>query len=225
MLKAEFNALKRDQFPWTMNVTKNAVEDGFRRLGNALDNYFKSKERVGGRVGFPKFKSKKRSKQSFTLDYERFKVDGHWLFIQKLNNPVNMAECLRFNGNPKWATISCVAGKWYASITVEVEQPERTDIQGSVGVDVGVKTLVTLSDGTEFENQELLRSEITHYKRLSRRLSRRQQGSNRWWAAKKSLARFHERIANRRRDIIHKMTTEITRNYGLVVVENLNVKN
>ncbi|MCL0064039.1 transposase [Dehalococcoidia bacterium] len=188
MLKAEFNALKRDQFPWTMNITKNAVEDGFRRLGNALDNYFKR------------------------------------LFIQKLNSPINMSECLRFDGNPKWATISCVADKWYVSIMVEMEQPERTDIQGSVGVDVGVKTLVTLSDGTEFENQKLLRSEITHYRRLSRRLSRRRQGSNRWWTARKSLTCFHERIANRRMDIIHKMTAEITRNYGLVVVEDLNVK-
>lgn len=226
MIKAEFNALKGDQFPWSMNVTKNAVEDGFRRLGNALDNYFKSKDgkRAGERMGFPKFKSKKRSKQSFTLDYERFKVDDHQLFIQKLSSPVNMSECLRFDGNPKWATISCVADKWYVSIMVEMEQPERTDIQGSVGVDVGVKTLVTLSDGTEFENQKLLRSEITHYRRLSRRLSRRRQGSNRWWAAKKSLARFHERIANRRMDIIHKMTTEITRMYGLVAVEDLNVK-
>ncbi|MCL0089521.1 transposase [Dehalococcoidia bacterium] len=226
MIKAEFNALKRDQFPWTTNVTKNAVEDGFRRLGNALDNYFKSKDgkRAGERIGFPKFKSKKRSKQSFTLDYERFKVDGHQLFIQKLSSPVNMSEHLRFDDNPKWATISRVADKWYVSIVVEMEQPERTDVQGSVGVDVGVKMLVTLSDGTEFENQKLLRSEITRYRRLSRRLSRRRQGSNRWWTARKSLARFHERIANRRMDIIHKMTAEITRNYGLVVVEDLNIK-
>src|SRR5262245_15124180 len=80
-LKAEFNAIKREQFPWTLDVTKNAVEDGFRRLGAALKNYFDSKngKRKGEKMGFPKRKKKKRSKPSFTLDYERFRVDGHSL--------------------------------------------------------------------------------------------------------------------------------------------------
>jgi putative transposase len=93
-----------------------------------------------------------------------------------------------------------------------------------VGIDVGVKTLATLSDGTEFENQKLLRSELAHYQRLCRRLSRRQPGSQRWRKARLQLARFQERIANRRQDFLHKMTTEIARTYRLVVVEDLHVQ-
>lgn len=225
-LKQEFNAIKRAQFPWVLDVTKNAVEDGFRRLGAALQNYYASKrgERKGEQVGFPKFKSK-RGKQSVTLDYERFRVDGHWLHIQKLDTPINLAEPLRFAGKLKWATISYAAGHWYVSFTVEVEQPAAlTPPQAAVGVDLGVKTLAMLSDGKEFENQRLLRSELAHGKRLSRRLSRRQQGSHRWRRARLQLARFHQRIANRRLDAIHKLTTQIASTYALVAVEDLNVK-
>ena len=91
-LKAEFNALKRERYPWVLEVTKNAVEDGFRRLGAAFKNYFDSQNghRKGPPVRFPRFKSKKKAKQSFTLDYERFQVEGHWLHVSKLDRPVNM---------------------------------------------------------------------------------------------------------------------------------------
>jgi putative transposase len=111
-LKKEFNAIKRAQFPWTLEVTKNAVEDGFRRLSAAMKNYYDSKggERKGEQIGFPQFKSK-RGKQSFTLDYERCKVDGHWLHTQKLATAINVAESLRFDGKLKWATVSCEAGR------------------------------------------------------------------------------------------------------------------
>lgn len=225
-LKKEFNAIRREQFAWTLEITKNAVEDGFRRLSAALNNYYGSKkgERNGEKMGFPKFKSK-RGKQSVTLDGARIKADGHWLHIQKLDTPINMAERLRFDGKLKWATISCDAGHWYVSFTVEFERIERAELsQKAVGIDLGLKTLATLSDGVEFENQKLLRSELAHLRRLSRRLSRRREQSNRWRRAKQQLARFHQRITNRRLDIIHKMTTGIAGTYGLVIVEDLNVK-
>jgi putative transposase len=112
-----------------LEVTKNAAEDGFRRLGQALTNYFDSKhgKRKGEKVGFPKFKSNKRSQSSFVLDYERFSIDGHWLKIQKLSTPLNMAESLRFDGRIKWGTVSCQAGKWYISISTEIEIPDLID--------------------------------------------------------------------------------------------------
>ena len=227
-IKKDFNALKREEFPWVMEVTKNASEDGFRRLNAALANYFDSKsgKRKGEKVHFPGFKSKKKAKRSFTLDYQRFSVDGHWLHISKLDDPINMAEVLRFDGRLKWATISNTAGKWYASVQVEIEPvlPASDVKKPCVGVDVGIKTLATLSDGKQFENQKLLRSDLNRLRRLSRSLSRRKQGSNRWWRAKNKLARFHARIADQRGDVIHKMTTEIAQDYRIVIVEDLNVK-
>ncbi len=225
-LKKQFNAIKREQFPWTLEVTKNAVEDGFRRLGQALNNYFTSKQgdRKGKKVGFPNFKSKRHPHQSFTLDYSRCKVAGHDFSISKLATPINLAETLRFTGKLLWATVSSNAGRWYVSL--QVEMPDATPEpcpEASVGVDVGIKTLATLSSGEQFENQKLLRAELAHLKRLNRRLARRKPGSHRWHTAKLKLARFHERIANRRADVIHKMTTTIARRYEIVCVEDLNV--
>lgn len=122
------------------------------------------------------------------------------------------------------AVVSRQGGHWYVSIPVEMEKPKPQDFtKPSVGADVGLKTLVVLSDGAQYENQVLLRSELEHLKRLSRRLSRRQLGSERWWRAKHELERFHERIANRRADYLHKLTTEVASTYAIVGLEDLNV--
>ncbi|MFN8487191.1 MAG: RNA-guided endonuclease TnpB family protein [Caldilineaceae bacterium] len=225
-LKKEFNGLKEEQFLWVYDVTKSVCEAAFVNLGKALKNYFDSKsgKRQGEKMGFPKFKKKRKAKQSFGLANDRFKVDGHSVKIEKLGL-VNMAEALRFQGKIMGAVVSCVAGKWYISIQVEIEQPEPLRFeQRSTGVDLGVKTLATLSNGDEFENQKLLRRELNQLKKLNRSLSRRKEQSNRWYKAKDKLARFHERVKNRRADAIHKMTTTIAKTYQLVGVEDLHVK-
>jgi len=225
-LKREFNAIKRVQFPWVFEVTKSVCEGAFTNLGNAFANYYNCKNgtRKGTAVSYPQFKSKKRCTQSFGLANDRFDVDGHWIRIQKLGR-VNMAEPLRFSGKIMGAVVSCSAGKWYVSIKVEVEKPVPVRFaKSSVGVDVGLKTLATLSDGRQYENQALLRYKLNRLCRLSRQLSRRQQGSKRWWRAKWQLARFHERTRNRRMDAIHKMTHEIASTYRIVGVEDLHVK-
>lgn len=226
-LKKEFNGLKEVQFPWVYDVTKSVCEAAFVNLGKALKNYYDSKQgkRVGDKVGFPKFKKKRKARQSFGLANDRFKVDGHALSVQKLDGAVNMAETLRFQGKIMGAVVSCVAGKWHISIQVEIEQPEPLRFEHkSVGVDLGVKTLATLSNGKEFENKKLLRQQLNKLKKFNRALSRRQEQSKRWYKAKDKLARLHEQVKNRRSDTIHKMTTEITKDYGLVGVEDLHIK-
>jgi len=224
--KKEFNRLKGEQFPWIYDVAKDVCEGAFANLGAALKNYFNGKkgQRKGEKVGFPKFKSKKRSKQSFRLNNDKFTVDGHHLRIPNLGW-VNMAEELRFQGKIMGAVVSKVADWWFVSITVEVEKPAPILWEKeSIGVDLGVKTLATLSGGREFENQKLLRSELNKLCKLNRSLARRNQGSNRWHKAKRRLGRFHKRISDRRCDITHKMTTTIATTYCTVGVEDLNVK-
>lgn len=224
-LKKQFNAIKRERFPFVMDVLRDASNDGFEKLGKAFSNFFASVtgKRNGARIGYPRFKSKKRSRSSFAMANDKFKVDGHSLTVPRLGL-VNMAEPLRFSGKIKSGVVSCVAGKWYVSIAVEVEQPAPVEFdRESVGVDLGLKTLATLSDGVEFENQKLLRSELTRLKALNRGLSRKQRGSARWWKQKQKIAAFHQRIANRRADAIHKMTTAISLTYRIVGMEDLNV--
>jgi putative transposase len=224
-IKQDFNALKGQQYPWVYEVAKDAAEGAFTNLSAALKNHFESKNgpRKGARVGFPRFKSKKDRRQSFHLNNDKFRLSDHSLYVPKLGW-VNMAERLRFEGKIMGAVVSKAAGRWYVSISVEMDRPETTSFpRASAGLDMGLKRLVVLSDGTHYENQVLLRSELTHLKRLSRRLSRRQKGSTRWWRAKEQLARFHERIADRRADPLHKLTTELASTYAVLGMEGLNV--
>jgi putative transposase len=224
-LKKDFNALKGNEFPWVYDVAKDGAEGAFSNLGTALKNYFDSKNgiRQGRKVGFPKFKSKKNRRWSFRLNNDKIDVADHALYVPKLGW-VNMAESMRFEGKLMGAVVSCQADRWYVSITVEMDQSKpRTFPKFSVGADLGVKTLVKLSDGGRCENQALLRSELNHLKRLNRRLARRQKDSHRWQKARQPLARFHERIANKRGDYLHKKTTEIAKTNQVIGLEALNV--
>lgn len=224
--KKDFNALKGEQFPWVYEVAKDIAEGAFQDMGTALKNYFdwKAGKRKGQKMGFPKFKSKKSKRQSFRLNNDKFWVDGHTIYIPKLGE-VNLAEPLRVQGKIMGAVVSKVADWWYVSIPVDIEQPQAKPFeQQSTGIDVGVKTLATLSDGSEFENQKPLRSQLNKLRKLSRSQSRRQKGSRRWWKAKSKVARFHAKIANRRLDMQHKASHAIASTYGFIGVEDLHVK-
>ena len=95
-LKKQFNAIRREQFPWSYEVTKCAVEGAFRDVAVAFKNFFEGRK-AARRTGYPKFKSKKRSRQAFYLANDKFTVGDHWIAVPKLGR-VNMAEKLRFSG-------------------------------------------------------------------------------------------------------------------------------
>jgi len=223
-LKARFNAIKREQFPWVFEVTKCAAEGAFRNLGAALKNFFASKrgERKGKQMGFPKWKSRRKGYSSFYLANDRFSVDGHELIVPKLGR-VNMTEPLRFAGKIMGATISERAGWWWVSIQVDVPHEPHAHQGHAVGVDVGVKDLAVDSDGQRYENQAPLRKAIRTVRRLARRVSRRIKGSQNRRKAVLKLARAHYRVACLRADVHHKATTKIVRKAALIGVEDLNV--
>ena len=224
-LKKDFNARKPGEFPWVYEVAKDVAEGAFMDLGRALKNYFDSQhgKRQGKRVGFPHFKSRKKGRQSFHLNNDKFDVGDHALYVPKLGW-VNMAESLRLEGKRMGAVVSRQAERWYVSIAVEMELPvPRLFLRATVGADLGVKTLVALSDGVKYENQVLLRSQLSHLERLNRRLARRLEGSQRWQKARLQLQRFHERVARQRLDYLHKTTTEIASTYQVIGIEDLNV--
>jgi len=222
-LKKQFNAIKHEQFPWVYDVTKCAQDSGFRNLDTAFMNFFRRCRNGDTKKGYPNFKSKKKSKQSFRMDGARTEMEGHWLKLERLDTPINMAEILRFDGKVMSVTVVEDTGHWYAAINVELDPPEHEHSQKSVGVDLGVKTLAMLSDGTQFENQKLLRSEMRKFKRFNRELSRRQRASGRWRRTRQKLARLHRQVADRRLDYQHKMTTGIAQTYKIVGIEDLNV--
>ncbi len=233
-LKAEYNRLKREQFPWAYEVTKCAPEQAFSDLKAALTNYWRMKEdgtqpklkhprKDGEEAGFPHFKSKKRDRLSFYLANDKFSVDGHTLRVPKLGD-VNMTEALRSQGNILSATISERAGWWFISITVDIEHEIPAHHGGTVGIDLGLKTLATTSDGMVFENQRHYRHGLGRIKGLSKGLSRKVEGSQNWWKNTHKLARAQYRVACQRADTLHKMTTQLARLYALIGLEDLSVK-
>ena len=160
---------------------------------------------------------------SFYLANDKFSVHGHTLHVPKLGD-VNMTEELRFGGKIMSATISYRAGWWFVSIAVEVEHETPHHSGGTVGIDLGIKTLATCSDGERFENQKHFRRNLGRIQGLSKGLSRKVEGSQNWWKQTKKLAKAHYRVACQRQDALHKMSTHVARTYALIGLEDLNTK-
>lgn len=221
-LKKAFNALKAKAFPWVYNVSKSVVEGAFQDLGHAFQNFFDGLK-ANRKVGYPKFKAKKRSKASFYLANDRFTVGDHWIEIAKLGR-VNMAEKLRFAGKILSGRVTKQAQWWFIAITVEMPDTLQQPLETKAGLDVGVLRLGTMSDDRRFENQKPLRHRLRKVKRLHRGLCRKQIDSQNRAKARLVLAKLYYRIGCIRDDLLHKMTTEIARTTGFVGIEDLNVK-
>jgi putative transposase len=136
-----------------------------------------------------------------------------------------MREALRFQGQVKSVTISRRADRWFAAVAVDTETlPQARKNHGACGIDLGVRTLATFSDGRKVEGPKAHRALLERMRRLSRSLSRKQTGSANRRKAKATLARLHARIANIRTDALHKLTTDAVLNHTVIGIENLNVK-
>jgi putative transposase len=221
-LKKQFNAIRRDQFPWTYEVTKCAIEGAFMDVGKAFKNFFEGRKQ-GHRVGYPKFKRKKHSQTSFYLANDKFTVGDHWVDVPKLGR-VNMAEKLRLAGKILGARVTKVASWWFISIQVELPDETPVNHHPAVGIDVGINRLATVSDARGFENQKPLRTSLAQLARAARALSRKKLGSRNREKARAKVARLYYRMSCIRDDILHKLTTEVARTCGVVGIEDLHVK-
>lgn len=217
LLRRELNAVKRKDFPWMLEVTKCAPQMAVKQLGRAFENFF------AGRAKYPVFR-KKGVHDRFSLSNDQFEIKDRRIRIPNLGW-VRLRERLRFEGKILSATISRVADRWFVSITVETDAPPPTAKPDSevVGVDLGVGTQATLSTGEKIEGAKPHRVLLKRLQRLSRSLSRKEKGSRNRQKAKTKLARLHARISNIRRDGLHKLTTELTRRFHTIGVEDLTV--
>lgn len=223
-LRRELNAIKKEQFPWMLEVTKCAPQEAIINLGVAFGNFFKSlsKSRKGKPVGFPQFK-KKGVRDSFKLSSGNFSVNENRLRIAGLGW-VKMRESCRFGGKVMAVTISKTANAWFAAIQVQTEdRPAACESQAAVGLDLGLNTWVVLSSGEHYDSPKALGTLLTKVRRLSKAHSRKVKGSSNRKKSAMKLARLHARISNIRQDVIHKMTTSITSNHGWIAIEDLNV--
>ncbi|MCL1996356.1 MAG: transposase [Defluviitaleaceae bacterium] len=222
-LRKELNAIKRTEYPWMMEVTKCSPQLAIMDLGKAYQNFFAK------RAEFPKFK-KKGQKDSFGISNDQFSIKEKTIRIPNLGY-VRMTEKLRFNGKIMGAVISRRADRWFVSVQVEI--PESIPIHNSesqaVGVDLGVKELATLSDGTKISGAKPHKALLSRLRRVNKSLSRKQgakkgeKKSKNFRKAKMKLSKLHARIANIRNDETHKLTTMLAEKYGTIGIEDLNV--
>ena len=226
-LRRQLNAIKRSEFPWMLEVTKCAPQLAIMQLGEAFRNFFASRAR------YPRFR-KKGIHDRFSISNDQFQIEGRRIRIPNLGW-VRMREELRFRGKIVSATISRVADRWFASICVSVSDTDhaaslnlrsipQAESQGAVGVDLGVSALATLSTGEVISGPKALACLLPRLKRLSRSVARKQKGSANRRKARRKLARHYARIANIRADALHKLTTDLTRRFELIGIEDLNVK-
>jgi putative transposase len=221
-LKKQFHSVRKEQFPWTYDVSKSVVEGAFMDVAAAFKNFFAG-FKSGKKRGYPTFKTKRKSKPAFYLANDRFTVGDHWVEISKLGR-VNLPEKLRFSGKILCARVSKTASWWFISITVELPDEAIHNTRPPIGLDAGLNRLATLSDGRQFENQKPLRTLLKRLRAANKQLARCQKGSANWCKAKKKMARLHYRIACIRDDLLHKLTTEIATTAGVVGIESLHVK-
>jgi putative transposase len=225
-LHRELNKLKgTDDLPWAYECSKCSFQEALRDCDKAFNNFFaRCKKKVKGKKGFPKFKSKKNDKQSFRLTGSISVEDGY-CWLPRIGK-IKLAESDYFNDDSKIlsTTISRKADKWFVSFQVKQHIQELPKSDKIVGVDLGVKTLATCSDGTVFDNPKSLFKNLKSLKRKQRIVSRKKKGSNNRGKTKLKVARLHYRIGNIRKDALHKATTQLIRENKTIVLEDLNVK-
>ena len=222
-LDKEFNALKGSEFPWTSEVSSRLIKKSIQNVGEAFSRFFKKTSK------YPRFKKKGRSRSSFYVPAPHFKVSGRYLKLPKLLKPIKMAQPLRYDGDLRSVVVSQDAcGDWFASFSVILPEtyvyPHLCESQATVGIDVGITTLVTLSNGEKIENPRALRSQERKLRRLQRSLSRKQRGSKRREKARLMLARVHRRVTRIRQDASHQITSRLVKAFRVIGIEDLNVK-
>ena len=224
-------AVDADGTPWWAENSKEAYSSGLEALAKGLSNWVKSRKgvRKGRRMGFPQFKAKDRATPSFAYTTGSFGLiqgDPKALRLPRIGRVHCMENVTARVGDARVLrmTVSRHAGRWYASLTVERDTPVAVCAPkgGAVGVDLGVKTLATISDGTVIENPRCLAASERRLKQAQKALSRKTRGSKRRTKARAKVARIHARVANQRGDAMHKATTWLTQTYSDISVEDLN---
>ncbi|MFU8854207.1 IS607 family element RNA-guided endonuclease TnpB [Micromonospora sp. SL1-18] len=243
-LRKAWNAAKPVVAPWWAECSKEAYNTGLDNLARGLKNWSDSRagKRAGGRVGFPRFKSRRRATPSvrFTTGAIRVEPDRKHVVLPRLGrlktheSTRKLARRLEAGtARILSATVRRGGGRWHVAFCVEVDRVVRapTRPRAVVGVDVGITHLAVLSTGEMVPNPRHLDEAGQRMRRLARQMSRRvgpdrrtgARPSKRWERARRQVAQAHARVANLRRDGLHKLTTRLAGRYGTIVVEDLNV--
>lgn len=221
-LANQMKELKDTEANWLAECPSQTLQMSLRNLDNAYTKFFK-----GG--GFPKFKNK-HGKQSIQFPQGvKINFSESTIFLPKLRN-INAVFHRKFVGDIKTVTVSkTTTNKYFVSILVDnkIDLPKKKKVKQktAVGIDLGIKTLAVLSDGTVFENKKYLRNSKRNLRVQQRSLDRKKKvkGIN-YEKQRLVVARLHEKIRNQREDYLHKISTSIIKKYDTIVLEDLNIQ-
>jgi putative transposase len=241
-LRKDWNAAKDTVAPWWGECSKEAFNTGLDQLARALKNWDDSRKgkRKGKPAGFPRFKSKRKARPSIRFTTGAFRCESRHAVLPrigrvKLHEDGRRLADLVAAGTARVlsVTVRFERGRWHASFAVEtgIGRPVPARPAAVVGVDLGIKTLAVLSTGEEVPNPRHTSGALRKLRRLSRAVSRKQgpdrrtgqQPSNRWRRASAALGKAQGRVADQRKDGLHKLTTRLTAEFGTIVVEDLHV--
>jgi putative transposase len=228
-LHRELNALKQTDFAWMYEVSKCAPQEALRNLDAAFAHFFrrcqrKKEGKLKGKLGYPQRKTKKQGLGSLRLTGSivvfpaaiQLPRLGRLRLKERGYLPTNDIKILA-------ATVSEQAGHWYVSIQVKQVWEVPANSGPIVGVDLGVKTLATCSDGTVEPNPRHLKRRLKKLKRLHRAVSRKQKGSKNRKKAVRNLARLYRQVAHQRTNTLHQVTTRLAKTKSVIVIEDLYV--
>ncbi|MCS3628918.1 putative transposase [Salinibacter ruber] len=220
---------RKEETEWLSEVSAVTLQQSLRNLNQAFTNFFE------GRAEYPSFKSKKGDQTAryvgtaFDIREENGKRK---LRLSKMPGLINIRWSRELPSKPSSCTVTKnAAGQYHVCFvcTEEVRQLPRVNGEGGdlefVGVDLGIESLVTLSTGEKAGNPRWFENEQERLRREQQKLSRKEKGSNNWERQRKRVAKVHQRIQDRRKDFIEKLTTRLVENFDVIVVEDLSVKN
>lgn len=213
----------KKEFEWLKEIDSLALANAQQNLDKAYKNFFRDKS-----VGFPKFKSKKNNRFSYTTNNQNGTVyiENSYIKIPKLKTMIKVKYHREFLGTIKSCTISKTpSNKYFISILVDVENKRLTKVDKKIGLDVGLKEFAICSDGYRVSNPKYLRKSEKRLIKLQKDLSRKQKGSNNRNKARLKVAKLHNKIANQRKDFLHKLSTKLIRENQSIAIEDLRVSN
>lgn len=211
----------RNEIEWMKEVSAAAIQQkeiDFKELKKQLLSKSRKKK-----IGFPNFK-KKNNRQSYRLPNQKFKIIGNKIQLEKIGKVKMVIDRELPNGKLMSVTVSKnPSGQYFASILIETEINHKQKTNKEVGIDLGIKTFSTQSDGIEIANPKFLNKNQIKLRRLQQHLSRKVKGSNRRNKCKLKIAKLHQSITNQRDWFLHNYSTQLINNYDKIYIEDLNV--
>lgn len=212
---------KEEDLAFLNEVSSVPLQQGLRHLQSAFNNFF------AGRAAYPNFK-KKRNGGSAEYTKAAFRFKNGQIFLAKSEIPLDIRWSRRLPEGVEPSTVTVKlspSGRWSISLLVDIEIEPLPTSPNTVGIDLGITSLLALSTGEKIANPKGFKAKRAKLRRVQKALSRKQKGSNNRYKARLKVAKVHEQISDARKDFLHKLTTQLVRDNQTIVVEDLAVKN